>query len=266
MWGSFFVKAQEEGADDLGTQEVTVVKSYSPSLKDVFKIRSLPAAEDTLVYKKQKIEYTFETIPVISTFIPNKASPLKLNRQERTKGHNSYVSGGIGNNAFLKFDIPSNIDSTYKINLNLTPSKIYKEQDGFVIYRFPTKDWDERLKGTNIGLVDKSYVVSIDTLRNLKENEPISIDVRSIIDTAGGYAALSLFKPGDGVLTVEFKINCLSRAIGEKLIAKSEVIKCGRTLTVTKGEVIVINNNRETVCALMQQTVMRITGENKLEG
>ena len=90
--------------------------------------------------------------------------------------------------------------------------------------------------------------------------------VAAIIDTAGGYAALSLFKPGDGVLTVEFKINCLSRAIGEKLIAKSEVIKCGRTLTVTKGEVIVINNNRETVCALMQQTVMRITGENKLEG
>ncbi len=54
LWGSFFVKAQEEGADDLGTQEVTVLKSYSPSLKDVFKIRSLPAAEDTLVYKKTK--------------------------------------------------------------------------------------------------------------------------------------------------------------------------------------------------------------------
>ena len=88
MWGSFFVKAQEEGADDLGTQEVTVVKSYSPSLKDVFKIRSLPAAEDTLVYKKQKIEYTFETIPVVTTFIHNKASALRLNGQERTKGHN----------------------------------------------------------------------------------------------------------------------------------------------------------------------------------
>lgn len=126
LWGSFLVKAQEEGADDLGTQEVTVVKSYSPNLKDVFKIRSLPAAEDTLVYKKQKIEYTFETIPVVSTFIPNKASPLKLNRQERTTGHNSYVSGGIGNNAFLKFDISSMVplDRIQSIGFKMLRTKV----------------------------------------------------------------------------------------------------------------------------------------------
>ena len=108
-----------------------------------------------------------------STYLPQQFQNMLVSKNHRS---------------FLKFDIPSNIDSTYKINLNLTPGKIYKEQDGFVIYRFPTKDWDERLKGTNIGLVDKSYVVSIDTLRNLKENEPISIDVRSIIDTAGVYS------------------------------------------------------------------------------
>ena len=110
---------------------------------------------------------------VDSTYLPQQFQKMLVSKNHRS---------------FLKFDIPSNIDSTYKIDLNLTPGKIYKEQDGFVIYRFENKDWDERLKGTNIGLVDKSTLVAIDTLRNLKENEPISIDFSSIIDTAGVYS------------------------------------------------------------------------------
>ena len=74
--------AQEEETDDLGTQEVTVVRSYNPSLKSVFKIRTNPEIDDSLVQKKIKVDYTFEPIPVVSTFIPNKASPLKLQRRE----------------------------------------------------------------------------------------------------------------------------------------------------------------------------------------
>ena len=66
-----------------------------------------------------------------------------------------------------------------------------------------------------------------------------------IIDNARGYPALSLFESGEAVLTVEFRINCLSRAVGEKLIAKSEVIKCGRTLKIIKREVIIINTNKK---------------------
>ena len=72
------VLAQEEETNDLGTQEVIVIKSYSPSLKNVFKIRTNPKMYDSLIQKKLGIDYTFEPIPVVSTFIPNKASPLKL--------------------------------------------------------------------------------------------------------------------------------------------------------------------------------------------
>ena len=46
--------AQEEETDDLGTQEVTVVRSYNPSLKSVFKIRTNPEIEDSLVKKQIK--------------------------------------------------------------------------------------------------------------------------------------------------------------------------------------------------------------------
>ena len=103
LFWSIIAMAQEE-TDDLGTQEVTVVKSYSPSLKSVFKIRTQPIIDDSLVQKKVKVDYTFKSIPVLSTFVPNKATPIKLQRQESSFYHNSYVMGGIGNESCLLFD------------------------------------------------------------------------------------------------------------------------------------------------------------------
>ncbi len=90
--------------------------------------------------------------------------------------------------------------------------------------------------------------------------------IASIIDTAGGYAAATLFGPDDGVLTVEFKLNLMSPAAGDLLIARGEVIKPGRTLTVTKGEVFVRKNGTTKTCALMQQTLMRIVGQSGIVG
>ncbi len=98
------IATTQEETDDLGTQEVTVVKSYSPSLKSVFKIRIHPIIDDSLVQKKVKVDYTFESIPVLSTFVPNKATPIKLQRQESSFYHNSYVMGGIGNESYLMFN------------------------------------------------------------------------------------------------------------------------------------------------------------------
>jgi uncharacterized protein (TIGR00369 family) len=88
----------------------------------------------------------------------------------------------------------------------------------------------------------------------------------SIIDTAGGYAAFSLFDAGDGGLTVEFKINCMAPGDGDRVIAWAEVVRPGRTLTVTKGEVVAFKDGKETVCVLMQQTIMRITGRADVKG
>jgi uncharacterized protein (TIGR00369 family) len=58
-----------------------------------------------------------------------------------------------------------------------------------------------------------------------------------IVDTACGYAALTLMPASAAVLTAEYKINFLSPAEGEKLIARGRVIKPGRSLTVCYGEV-----------------------------
>ena len=96
--------SQVDEKDNLGIQQVTVTKSYSPSLSNVFKIRSKPEVNDSLSKKKLGVNYTFLSLPVISTFVPNKASPLKLQKQEATFFYNSYVSGGLGNKSSFLLD------------------------------------------------------------------------------------------------------------------------------------------------------------------
>lgn len=90
--------------------------------------------------------------------------------------------------------------------------------------------------------------------------------VAAVVDSAGGYAGSTLFAAEDGVLTVEFKLNLMSPADGDLLVARGEVIKPGRTLTVTKGEVFVRKNGETKLCALMQQTLMRIVGQSGIRG
>lgn len=59
----------------------------------------------------------------------------------------------------------------------------------------------------------------------------------TIADTAAGYAALSLFPAGTGVLTSEFKVNLLNPAEGERVVAEGRVVKPGRRLTICKADV-----------------------------
>jgi uncharacterized protein (TIGR00369 family) len=80
----------------------------------------------------------------------------------------------------------------------------------------------------------------------------------AIADSAGGYAALTLFPPGSDVLTVEFKINLIAPAHGDALRARGEVVRSGRTLTICRVDVEVLRGGTATVCAVMQQTLMRV--------
>ena len=80
--------------------------------------------------------------------------------------------------------------------------------------------------------------------------------VGAIIDTAMGYAALSLAAPGSSVLTVEYKLNLVAPGDGDRLIARGEVARAGRTLIVSRGEVFAVKGGTETLCAVATQTVM----------
>ena len=82
----------------------------------------------------------------------------------------------------------------------------------------------------------------------------------AIVDSAGGYAGYTLMPAGTDVLTVEFKLNLLAPADGETLIAEGHVLKPGRNLVITRGEVYAVKDGRSTHCATMQQTLMTMHG------
>jgi uncharacterized protein (TIGR00369 family) len=80
----------------------------------------------------------------------------------------------------------------------------------------------------------------------------------SIADTAGGYAAFTLCPADRLVLTVEFKINLVAPAIGDRLRAIGQVIRPGRTLTICDLKVFAIFGEREVLCATGLQTLIYV--------
>jgi uncharacterized protein (TIGR00369 family) len=78
----------------------------------------------------------------------------------------------------------------------------------------------------------------------------------SIVDSACGYAALTLMPPNTEVLTIEFKVNFVSSAIGDRVVAHGRVVKPGSIVTVCQGEVFAMNEGGEKICALMQATML----------
>jgi uncharacterized protein (TIGR00369 family) len=87
--------------------------------------------------------------------------------------------------------------------------------------------------------------------------------VGMIADSAAGYAAMTVVPETASVLTVEFKMNLVAPADGEKLIARGKVVRPGKTLIITQAEVFAIKNGRENLCALMQQTIMVMHGKTE---
>lgn len=85
----------------------------------------------------------------------------------------------------------------------------------------------------------------------------------TIVDSAGGYAGYTLMPAGSDVLTVEFKLNLLAPADGELLVAEGQVLKSGRNLVITRGEVYAIRSGRAVHCATLQQTLMTMHGKEK---
>lgn len=80
--------------------------------------------------------------------------------------------------------------------------------------------------------------------------------IATIADSACGYAAYTLMPAGSGVLSVEFKVNLLRPAKGEKFVARAEVIKSGKTLTVVNANVFAITDNKEELVATMLGTMI----------
>ena len=86
------------------------------------------------------------------------------------------------------------------------------------------------------------------------------------MDSACGYAALSLSAPETAVLTVEYKVNFLAPAKGDRLLARGEVVRPGSTVTVCKGDVVAYDGGDEKVVASMLTTMMLMPNRSDLAG
>ena len=84
--------------------------------------------------------------------------------------------------------------------------------------------------------------------------------VSTALDSACGYAGLTLMPADAAVLTIEFKINLLAPAKGQRFRMEGRVLKPGRTITVTEGRAYAIDEGREKLIATMGCTLMCVQG------
>ena len=82
----------------------------------------------------------------------------------------------------------------------------------------------------------------------------------ALVDTACGYAALTLAEAGSEVLSIEFKHNLLSPAAGEGFVARARVVRAGRHITVCAGDLYALRGGAEKLVATMLATMMTVRG------
>jgi len=111
--------------------------------------------------------------------------------------------------AFLRFDIPSSVNSSYQVILNLVPEKIVKLNGGIVVYKYDQMGWGEKNDDNNIGTVDHSLGIPIDTLYTIEAGVPIAVNISDIINSSGEFSF------GLGVLDTSDNVSFYSK---EKLL------------------------------------------------
>lgn len=91
--------------------------------------------------------------------------------------------------------------------------------------------------------------------------------IATIADSACGYACLTRMPEGSAVLSIEFKINLLSPAVGDRFVAKGRAVRVGRSIGVATAEVMACAAAKPDVCiAVMQATMMRVEPRNGAGG
>jgi len=108
--------------DPLGSETVTVVKPYTPSVRDASKIKANPVRNDSVTLQKKPVQYSIFSIPVASTFTPVKGRATNVERVRPPKIYDNYASLGFGNysNVLAEFYSNFEIDRTKNFGVFLT--------------------------------------------------------------------------------------------------------------------------------------------------
>lgn len=83
--------------ENIGSEVVNVVKPYTPTISDAFKVKETPSMEDEETAKKENIQYSIFSFPVASTFTPSKGKAANVDKTEKEKLFNNYATLAAGN-------------------------------------------------------------------------------------------------------------------------------------------------------------------------
>lgn len=88
--------AQKED-QNIGTEVVNVVKPYTPSISDAFKVKETPSLDDEETTNRETIQYTIFSFPVASTFTPAKGKAAGVEQEPKPRLFSNYATLGAGN-------------------------------------------------------------------------------------------------------------------------------------------------------------------------
>ena len=91
-----FTFAQKKD-ENIGTEVVNVVKPYTPTISDAFKVKEIPSLDDNETSKKEEINYKIFSFPVASTFTPSKGKAASVDKAKQEKLFSNYATFGLGN-------------------------------------------------------------------------------------------------------------------------------------------------------------------------
>ena len=94
---TFQFSFSQKNGENIGTEVVNVVKPYTPTISDAFKVKETPVLDDEGNSKKEIIKYNIFSFPVASTFTPSKGKAEGVEKEEQAHLFNNYATFGAGN-------------------------------------------------------------------------------------------------------------------------------------------------------------------------
>lgn len=113
--------AQERKQDTLNPDVINVIKPYSPTVSDAFKVKETPSLDDAETTTKKEVEYNIFSFPVASTFTPAKGKAAVVDKAEKIKLFDNYATLGVGTYATILGEVYLNheLDSGENISAHI---------------------------------------------------------------------------------------------------------------------------------------------------
>ncbi len=95
---------------ELGTEVVNIVRPYTPTISDAFKVKETPSLTDSTTTQKKEVKYNIFSVPVASTFTPAKGKATDVEKVKREKLYSNYATLGFGNYTTILGELYSNFE------------------------------------------------------------------------------------------------------------------------------------------------------------